>query len=98
MYPLAIFTAIANVLVLEYTDTDAHLARSFYIAGAVFNALHFAFGTRDLAILKRIHEKEKDNGAAMADWVRMNLLRGVIAEFPSWLCFLVEFVAGTTDW
>ncbi|KAI1313202.1 hypothetical protein F5Y03DRAFT_338387, partial [Xylaria venustula] len=23
----------------------------------------------------------------MAEWVRMSLVRGVFAEFPSWICF-----------
>ncbi|KAI0530235.1 hypothetical protein GGR58DRAFT_524887 [Xylaria digitata] len=103
-YPLAICTAIANVLVkgnlevLGGPGVDQQFANCFYLAGALFSALHFAFGPRDLAILKRMNEKEKDNGKAMADWVRMNLVRGMIAEFPSWLCFFAGFIAATMGW
>ncbi|KAI0968691.1 hypothetical protein F4678DRAFT_464306 [Xylaria arbuscula] len=101
-YLLAVFTGIANVLAKGSLDVsgkpDGHqqLANYFYIAGVLFNALHFAFGPRYLAILKRISEKEKDNGKAMAEWVRMSLVRGVFAEFPSWICFFVGFIAATT--
>ncbi|KAI1733998.1 hypothetical protein F4680DRAFT_439709 [Xylaria scruposa] len=100
-YPLAICTGITNTLVkgnlnIPGKGVDQQFASYFYLAGALFSAVHFAFGPRDLAILKRMNEKEKDNGKAMADWVRMNLVRGVVAEFPSWLCFFVGFIAATT--
>ncbi|KAI1420995.1 hypothetical protein F5Y12DRAFT_770330 [Xylaria sp. FL1777] len=104
LYPLAIGTAVTNVFVdgnLEIPrelGADQGFASYFYLAGALFSALHFAFGPRDLAIIKRMNEKEKDNGKAMADWVRMNLVRGVMAEVPSWLCFFAAFITATTGW
>ncbi|KAI3337160.1 hypothetical protein HD806DRAFT_475864 [Xylariaceae sp. AK1471] len=104
LYPLAIGIAITNVLTegnLEVPGTlgvGHQFATNFYLAGALFSTLHFAFGPRDLAIVKRMNEKEKDNGKAMADWVRMNLVRGVLTEVPSWLCFLAGFIAATTGW
>ncbi|KAI0867243.1 hypothetical protein GGS24DRAFT_486249 [Hypoxylon argillaceum] len=103
-YPLAICTAVTNVLVKGNLEVPGQpgggqqFASYCYLAGAMFNALHFAFGPRDLAILKRLSEKEKDNSKGMADWVRMNLVRGAIAEVPSWLCFFVGFIAATTGW
>ncbi|KAI0197468.1 hypothetical protein F4808DRAFT_295144 [Astrocystis sublimbata] len=102
VYPVAICTAIANVWVNGNMEVSGepndirYLGSCFYIAGALFSALHFAFGPRDLSILKQINEKEKDNGKAMADWVHMNLVRGLMAELPSWLCFFVGFIAATT--
>ncbi|KAI0009065.1 hypothetical protein F4779DRAFT_618043 [Xylariaceae sp. FL0662B] len=92
LYPLAISTAVANLSAPGGHQT----ARYLYAAGAVFSALHFAFGPRDLAILRRLGEKDRDedNGAAMAQWVRMNCLRGLLADFPSWVCYLAgDFIA-----
>ncbi|KAI1176463.1 hypothetical protein F4777DRAFT_268565 [Nemania sp. FL0916] len=104
LYPLAIGTAIANVLTEGNLEVPGdlgvgqQLTSYFYLAGALFSTLHFAFGPRDLAIVKRMNEKEKDNSKAMADWVRMNLVRGAIAEVPSWLCSFAGFIAATTGW
>ncbi|KAI1407190.1 hypothetical protein F5Y13DRAFT_175416 [Hypoxylon sp. FL1857] len=63
-----------------------------YAAAAIFSALHFAFGPRDMAIVKRISEKDKDNQMATADWVRMNFVRAVVADFPSWVCYFLGFM------
>ncbi|KAK7752936.1 hypothetical protein SLS62_005095 [Diatrype stigma] len=99
LYPLGIATAIAN-LVVEGSRLDIsgasganqRLAGCLYAAGAVLGALHFAFGPRDISIVKRISEKDKDNEASMVDWVRMNLVRGLVADFPSWMCYFAGFM------
>lgn len=99
LYPLGIAAAVANLVVegsrLDISGTSGtnhRIAGYLYAAGAFFAALHFAFGPRDLSILKRISEKDKDNEAAMADWVRMNLVRGLIADLPSWVCYFAGFM------
>ncbi|KAI1387019.1 uncharacterized protein F4822DRAFT_411896 [Hypoxylon trugodes] len=99
LYPLGIGTAITNLVIrkgsLDLTGasgSNQRVAAGLYIAGAVFSALHFAFGPRDLAIVKRIDEKDKDNAKGMADWVSMNRIRGLVADFPSWLCYFAGFM------
>lgn len=99
LYPLGIATAVANLTVegsrLDISGASGanqRLAGYLYAAGAVFGALHFAFGPRDIIILKRISEKDKDNETSMGDWVRMNLVRGLVADFPSWVCYFAGFM------
>ncbi|KAI1087827.1 hypothetical protein F5B19DRAFT_46669 [Rostrohypoxylon terebratum] len=100
LYPLSIGTSMNNLLMGQGRSLDIsgasgsnqRIAGYLYAAGAVFNALHFAFGPHDMAILKRINEKDKDNQATMADWVRMNRTRGLVADIPSWICYFVGFL------
>ncbi|KAI1461937.1 hypothetical protein F4805DRAFT_188413 [Annulohypoxylon moriforme] len=99
LYPLGIGTAIANLVskhgsldISGASGSNQRIAGYLYAAGAVFGALHFAFGPSDLAILKRISEKDKNNEKTMAEWVRMNLIRGFCAEFPSWVCYFLGFM------
>ncbi|KAI2465481.1 hypothetical protein F4781DRAFT_22884 [Annulohypoxylon bovei var. microspora] len=99
MYPLGIGTAVANLVsrhgsldISGASGSSQRIAGYFYAAGAIFGALHFAFGPHDLKILKRISEKDKNNEMAVADWVRMSLVRGLVADFPSWLCYFLGFM------
>ncbi|KAI0880037.1 uncharacterized protein GGS22DRAFT_100281 [Annulohypoxylon maeteangense] len=99
LYPLSIGTSIANLLLRGSRKLDLSGGLGYnrrtsgylYIAGAMFSALHFAFGPNDLAILKRIGDEDKDNEAAMADLAVMNRIRGLVADFPSWICYFAAF-------
>ncbi|KAI1078626.1 hypothetical protein F5B20DRAFT_546756 [Whalleya microplaca] len=104
LYPAGIATAIANLVSKQHgipaLGCRSRVAGYLYAAGAVFGALHFAFGPWDLAILARIgegeEEREGDNGGAMADWSRMNVVRGLCADFPSWVCYFAGFMLAMT--
>ena len=78
---------------------DDGLAPMFYLAGTVFNAMHFAFAPRDMGLMDVITDeskvdagKEKDNCTAMANWVRMNVTRGLVADLPALICNLFGLV------
>lgn len=78
---------------------DDGLAPMFYLAGTVFNAMHFAFAPRDLALMDVITDesnvdagKGKDNCTAMTNWVRMNVTRGLVADLPAFICNLFGLV------
>ncbi|KAI1392623.1 uncharacterized protein F4822DRAFT_391562, partial [Hypoxylon trugodes] len=105
-YFSAIGVAIANVTlrggVLALSGSSAavpqRLAAGFYIAGAIFNALHFAFAPSDISLMdiimdqsKADSDKGKDNCTAMADWVKLNVWRGFLADFPGFVCNLIGF-------
>jgi hypothetical protein len=69
----------------------------------MFNALHFAFGPHDLQIMKAMTneaivdaDKGKDNCTAMADWLSLNLIRGLVAELPGMLCAFSAFMVVMT--
>lgn len=74
----------------------------WYRAGLCFSALHFVFGYRSMWLLWTIRkdgnddeDANKDNVAYMKAWLRMNVWRNVLADLPSWLCYLVAFIIAT---
>ena len=86
----------ANLMRLRGSDGLFAPAPAFYLAGAVFSAMHFAFAPRDIALMNVITDeskvdeaKEKDNCTAMAGWIQMNVTRGLLADFPALICNLV---------
>ncbi|RYO83837.1 hypothetical protein DL766_004133 [Monosporascus sp. MC13-8B] len=101
---LGIGTAIANLTVRDgrpelsklsssggagTSPRRSCLAAGLYLAGVIFNALHFAFAPRDLALIDVVMDEGKvdadkgsDNCTAMADWVSMNVPRGLVADLP----------------
>ncbi|KAI4865187.1 hypothetical protein F4820DRAFT_421104 [Hypoxylon rubiginosum] len=106
-YFSAIGTAVVNIkfrdggLGLSGTSTAAprNLSAVFYLAGVVFNALHFAFAPRDLALLDIVADEDrvdadkgKDNCTAMASWVSLNVSRGLLADFPGFVCTFAGFL------
>jgi hypothetical protein len=64
--------------------------------------LHFVFGQSSMGYLTRVAEdkgvegdEKKDNTASMVAWLRVNVIRGVVADFPAWVCYFVAFVWST---
>lgn len=41
-------------------------------------------------------DKSKDNTAAMEAWVRVNAVRGILADLPGWVCYFIAFVTATS--
>lgn len=71
----------------------------FYAAGLCFTLLHFVWGQRALHLLSTVRndqnidgDENKDNVAAITEWVRLNAIRGVCADFPAWLCYFRAFL------
>ncbi|KUI64394.1 hypothetical protein VM1G_11191 [Cytospora mali] len=97
---LSIATAIANLRPPVAQGGGA--ADKWYRAGLCFSALHFAFGYRAMWLLWTIRkdgnddeDEKKDNVAYMKAWLRVNFWRGLLADLPSWLCYLVAFILAT---
>ncbi|KAI1416805.1 hypothetical protein F5Y13DRAFT_100747 [Hypoxylon sp. FL1857] len=112
LYSLSIGTAIANLAfrdgslslsssdVLGISTSGTHgTAAALYLASVVFNAMHFAFGPRDLALINVVMDetkvdadKGKDNCTAMGDWVSLNVVRALVADLPGWICSFAGFM------
>ncbi|RYP00871.1 hypothetical protein DL763_000501 [Monosporascus cannonballus] len=78
------------------------IAAGFYAAGIGFSALHFIWGPRAIRLLGSIRRDEnmdgdrtRDNTAAMEAWVRLNAVRGILTDFPQWVCYFIAFIAST---
>ena len=106
-YPLSIATAAVNLARHDNGKVDlsrnasynARVAAGFYLAGLIFSVLHFPFGPRAMGYLKRVGEDsgsdddpEKDNTANVVSWLRINAIRGVVADVPSWVCYFAGFL------
>lgn len=106
-YPLSIATAAANLArqdngSLSFAGDAAPRARAaaaFYTAGLVLSVLHFPFGPSAMACLKRVGEDKgvdgdpkADNTAAIVKWLKINAIRGLVADFPSWVCYFIAFL------
>ncbi|KAF2964425.1 hypothetical protein GQX73_g9128 [Xylaria multiplex] len=108
MYPISIATAAANLAARDDMvdimgfGTRQRIAAGFYAAGLLFSVLHFPFGKRAMHLLWTIRNDKNndddikgDNSALMAAWLRVNAVRGLVADFPGWACYLVALVVGT---
>ncbi|KAI1322675.1 hypothetical protein F5Y16DRAFT_30839 [Xylariaceae sp. FL0255] len=108
MYPISIATAAANLAKRDSAvdlmgfDTRPRVAAAFYLVGLVFSVLHFPFGKRAMYLLWTIRtdknddgDVQSDNSAMMAKWLRVNAIRGFVADFPGWAAYLVAFVVAT---
>ncbi|KAK4217475.1 hypothetical protein QBC37DRAFT_414589 [Rhypophila decipiens] len=106
-YPLSIATAAVNLARHDNGQVDfsgdasynARVAAGFYLAGLVFSVIHFPFGPRAMGFLKRVREDSgsdddpaQDNTASMSSWLRINAIRGVVADVPSWVCYFAAFL------
>lgn len=87
----------------EAWGSSSKVASGLYLASAVFSALHFAFGPRDLVVMDQMMDegrgergKGEDNLAALGAWLGMNAWRGVLAEGPSLICALAAPVVAVT--
>ncbi|KAI0007056.1 hypothetical protein F4779DRAFT_593484 [Xylariaceae sp. FL0662B] len=99
LYPLAVGAAAGNLVVRGINSVGS----GFYAAGIFFSVMHFAFGPRDVALMNTItdydavdRDKGKDNCTAIADWVRLNVVRGLTADLPGWICYFVAFMISVT--
>jgi hypothetical protein len=106
-YPLSIATAAANLArqdahvdISTGASYNARVTAGFYLAGLLFSVLHFPFGPSAMTYLKRVAKNtgkegdaKMDNTASMVAWLRINLVRGVVADLPSWACYLVAFMS-----
>ncbi|KAK6075187.1 hypothetical protein SCUP234_07890 [Seiridium cupressi] len=103
-YLLAIATAAANLSRgdlpgVSFTENAGHNARTaatFYLAGLVFSVLHF--GPTAMGYLNRVQRNEGiegdikgDNTANMMTWLKINAMRALVADIPSWACYLLAF-------
>ncbi|KAI1147409.1 hypothetical protein F4825DRAFT_150171 [Nemania diffusa] len=108
MYPISIATAAVNLATKDSAvditgpETRQRVAAAFYLAGLVFSVLHFPFGKRAMYLLWTIRNDKNDdnnvkadNSAMMAAWLRVNAIRGLVADFPGWVCYLIAYVVGT---
>lgn len=98
---LSIATAITN-LTLPVAGPQGGVADKWYLAGLCFSASHFVFGYKAMWLLWTIRkdgnddeDERKDNVSYMKAWLRMNIWRGVVADFPSWLCYFMAFMLAT---
>ena len=106
-YPLSIATAAANLKQHDSPGVSfagdaapgARAAAAFYLAGLVFSVLHMPFGPTAMKWLKRVGEDKgiegdagADNTAGLVSWLRVNATRGILADFPSWVCYFAAFM------
>lgn len=105
-YPISIATAAANlarhdgsVAFSKYANTNSRIAAGFYLAGLIFSFLHMAFGPSAMKLLEAVRKDKgvdgdvkADNTANMLSWLRINIIRGAVADFPSWGCYFVAFM------
>jgi hypothetical protein len=105
-YPTSTATAAANLArpdkyayISRGASYNARVAGGLYLAGLLFSVLHFVFGPSAMACLKRVADNKgvegderADNTASMISWSRTNLIRGLVADIPSWACYLVAFM------
>jgi hypothetical protein len=109
-YPISIATAAANLArpdghvdMSTGASYNSRVAAGFYLAGLIFSVLHFPFGPSAMSYLKRVAEnrgvegdEKADNTAIMVSWLRINLMRGIMADIPSWACYFIAFMFSTS--
>ena len=92
-YPLSLALAASNI----YITTASEGAKAWYWAGLVFTLGRFLWVKKAIGLLIRI----KDDGCKgkstedMREWVKMNIVRGLLTDLPAWTAFLMA--AGTTS-
>lgn len=106
-YPISIATAAANLarrdgavsFSIHSVKSNARVAAGFYLAGLCFSMLHMAFGPSAMKLLGEVRDDKgvdgdtkKDNTAKMLSWLRINTVRGMVADFPSWACYFAAFM------
>lgn len=85
-------------------SSSLRLAAGLYLASIFFNAMHFAFGLCDMALIEIVTGEAKVNAdygkdkcTAMADWVNLNVVRGLVDDLPGALSSLLAFVVASTS-
>jgi hypothetical protein len=105
-YPISIATAATNLVkagpgvsFASDASSQARTAAILYSAGLVFSVLHFPLGPTAMSYLDRVGtdqgvegDLEADNTANMASWLRINAIRGVVADIPSLICYFFAFL------
>ena len=84
-YPITIGLGIANA-VTRHTETP-----HFYTAGVCLAAFHFFFVPFIKPSIDAIRQ-DRNKGASAGDmrrWLNVHIARSLLADFPSWLLFLL---------
>lgn len=78
---------------------NPRVAAGFYLAGLILSVLHMPFGPSAMRFLEAVREDKgaaddvtHDNTASMMSWLRINTIRGCVADFPSWVCYFAAFM------
>lgn len=100
LYPLTWVTAIANLTVGRRALTGP--ARGFYLAGLVFSVGHMLWAPRAKGLMEEIGgvrgdgegdgEGEGDSVELLGQWLRLHVVRSLVADFPGWVCFTAGFL------
>lgn len=96
-YPLSIATGVANVyrsgsaessLAAKLSSSSNGAAR-WYAAGAALALAHFAFVPSIMYKVQALNEGEGkgEGNKNLQRWLDVHLLRSVLVDVPSWLCF-----------
>ncbi|KAI1120769.1 hypothetical protein F5Y10DRAFT_289320 [Nemania abortiva] len=109
-YPISIATAVTNIVQSDSGVTfardgapQARAAAVFYLAGLIFSTLHLLFGPAAMAHLDHLgadkgldSDPRADNTASIVAWLKINTIRGLVADIPSWICYLAAFLSATS--
>ncbi|KAI0202906.1 hypothetical protein F4808DRAFT_458613 [Astrocystis sublimbata] len=105
-YPISIATAAANLARAEpgvTFDTNgspqARAAAALYLAGLIFSVLHFPFGPTAMSYLDPVaaaktedDDPQTDNTSKIVTWLKLNTIRGLAADLPSWISYFAAFL------
>ncbi|KAL4775866.1 hypothetical protein BDW60DRAFT_103355 [Aspergillus nidulans var. acristatus] len=93
LYPLTWMTVVAN-LSRKRGLQQPKAAWRWNAAGLFFSVMHMWWGRRAKALLDDIRAGRsqpdyEDSVAVLAAWLRLNIRRGLLADLPAWMSFLV---------
>ncbi|KAJ3565668.1 hypothetical protein NPX13_g7420 [Xylaria arbuscula] len=105
-YPISIATAAANLANTQPSVTfdvngsfQARAAAALYLAGLIFSVLHFPFGPTAMSYLNPVaaargdeDDLQTDNTSKMTKWLKLNAIRGIAADLPSWASYFAAFL------
>lgn len=106
MYTFTWGVAVANLAVQmdglsisgPSSGTNA-AAWSLYLVGLVFSIGHMAWGPKAKGLMDAIgkEEQNKESISIMKKWLRLNTVRGFLADVPAWACFLAGFLVSVRN-
>lgn len=111
-YPISIATAAANLarhdgavgFSTHPLKRNSWIAAAFYLAGLCFSMLHMAFGPSAMKLLGEVRDDKgvdgdiiTDNTAKIMSWLRINMIRGMVADVPSWICYFAAFMLANSE-
>ncbi|KAK7992129.1 hypothetical protein PG996_012855 [Apiospora saccharicola] len=97
-YPLSIATGVANVYLGGSSGSGSSVAAKlssgsaaarWYAAGAALALAHFAFVPSIMYKIQALNEGEGkgEGNKNLKRWLDVHLMRSVLVDVPSWLCF-----------